>query len=70
VNNLATSKNRALEVLNEKSLEFISILDIAYPTVEKKISILTRIMKAYELNETKETEILNYLTKQCQDLNK
>ena len=70
VTNLCPSKNGVLKILNDKSLEFISILDIAYPTFAKKISILTRIMKAYELDDTKETEILEYLTKQCEVLNK
>ena len=70
VNNLATSKNRALEVLNEKSLEFISILDIAYKSLERKQEVLERIINAFEINSEKDEEIKTFLKKQCNLLNK
>jgi hypothetical protein len=70
VNNLVETKEEALNILNEKSLEFISILDIAYKSLERKQEVLERIINAFEINSEKDEEIKTFLKKQCNLLNK
>lgn len=70
VNNLIDTKEEALNILNEKSLEFISILDIAYKSLERKQEVLERIVSAFEVDSTKDWEIKTFLKEQCLNLNK
>lgn len=50
--NPANSKEKALNILDKKQVEFINILDIVYKSLEKKIQVIDRIYKFYEVDET------------------
>jgi len=52
ITNVANTKQEALTYLNEKQVEFLNILDVVYPSLEKKMQVISRIYKFYELDET------------------
>lgn len=68
--NPCETKQEALDIINEKSIEFLSILDIVYKTIKKKQAILTRIIEAFEVEPPTHEKVLNYLNEQCRILNK
>jgi len=70
ITNVWNTKEQALNVINEKSVEFLSILHISYPTIRKKINVIKRIIKAYEIDVAEEKNIIAYLRKQCDELEK
>lgn len=51
IENDGSTKEKAIESLNNKQEEFIALLDSPYPQLDKKIAVLKRIFKAYEVDE-------------------
>ena len=51
-------------------IEFLSILDIVYKTTDRKIEILSRILRAYEIDENEISDVMNFAKVEIEKLRK
>jgi len=70
ITNKTTTKQGALDILNKKQSEFIDILNIVYKDLAKKMEVVQRIYKFYEINEKDYKAICTKAYKICDELNK
>lgn len=66
--NHITSKEEAINKI--WWVEFLSVLDIVYKTIDRKIEIISKIFRAYEIDENKIEEVLNFARIEIEKLRK
>lgn len=68
VNNPTANKEEAIAKI--WTIEFLTILNIAYRALDRKIEILERILRAYEIDDENLKEICELAKNECSKLNK